>query len=45
MEYQKTAKGKLQKFQKSSNYNNSETVTNNNDIEIPKVKYISPKER
>ena len=30
---------------KNSEQNNSETVTNENDKEIPKVRYILPKER
>ena len=30
---------------KNSEQNNSETVTNENDKEIPKVRYIPPKER
>ena len=32
----------LQKFQKNSQQNNSDTVTNENDKEIPKERYISP---
>ena len=30
---------------KNSQQNNSETVTNENDKEIPKERYISPEER
>ena len=36
MEYQK-----IIKFSKNSQKNNSETVTNENDKEIPKERYIS----
>ena len=38
MEYQK-----LTKVSKNSQQNNSETITNDNDKEIPKERYISPK--
>ena len=40
MEYQK-----ITKVSKNSLNNNSETVTNKNDKEIPKKRYISPEER
>ena len=40
MEYQK-----ITKISKISQQNNSETVTNENDKEIPKERYISPEER
>ena len=40
MEYQK-----ITKVSKNSLNNNSETVTNENDKEIPKKRYISPEER
>ena len=33
------------KFLKNSQQNNSETVTNENDKEIPKQRYISSEER
>ena len=33
------------KASKSSQENNSQTVTNENDKEIPKERYISPEER
>ena len=36
---------KLWEFQKKSQQNNSETVTNEHDKEIPKERYISPGER
>ena len=35
----------ITKVSKSSQQNNSETVTNNNDKEIRKERYISPKKR
>ena len=34
-----------QKISKNSQQNNSEKVTNKNDKEIPKERYISPEER
>ena len=40
MEYQK-----ITKVSKASRKNNSETVTNENDKEVPKERYISPEER
>ena len=40
MEYKKVTR-----ISKSSQQNNSETVTNENDKEIPKERYISPEER
>ena len=40
----KTAQKKLWKFKKNSQQNNSETVKNENDKEIPKKGYISPEE-
>ena len=40
MKYQK-----ITKFSKNSQQNDSETVTNENDKEIPKERYISPVER
>ena len=40
MEYQK-----ITKIPKNSQQNNSETVTNGNDKEIPKERYTSPDER
>ena len=40
MEYQKS-----QKVSKISQQNNLETITNLNDKEIPKERYISPEER
>ena len=40
MEYQK-----ITKVSKNSLNNNSETVTNENDKEIPRKRYISPEER
>ena len=36
---------KLWEFQKKSQQNNSETVTNEHDKEIPKERYISPEKR
>ena len=36
---------KMAKVSKNYQQNNSETVTNENDKEIPKERYISPKER
>ena len=36
---------KITKVSKSSQQNNSETVTNGHDKEIPKERYISPEER
>ena len=35
---------KITKFSKNSEQNNSETVTNQNDKEIPKERYIYPEE-
>ena len=35
---------KITKVWKNSEQNNSETVTNQNDKEIPKERYISPEE-
>ena len=40
MEYQK-----ITKVSKNLHQNNSETVTNENDKEIPKERYMSPEER
>ena len=40
MEYQK-----ITKISKNAQQNNSETVTNENDKEIPKEIYVSPEER
>ena len=37
--------GRVTKASKDSQQNNSETVTNENDKEIPKERYISPEER
>ena len=36
---------KITKVSKTSQQNNSETVTNEHDKEIPKERYISPEER
>ena len=36
---------RITKVSKNSQQNNSETVTNENDKEIPKERYISPEER
>ena len=36
---------KITKLSKNSQQNNSETVTNEHDKEIPKEKYVSPEER
>ena len=36
---------KITKVSKNSQQNNSETVTNENDKEIPKERYIFPEER
>ena len=36
---------KITKISKTSQQNNSETATNEHDKEIPKERYISPKER
>ena len=36
---------KISKVSKSSPQNNSETITNEHDKEIPKERYISPEER
>ena len=36
---------KITKVSKNSQQNNSETVRNENDKEIPKERYISPKQR
>ena len=36
---------KISKVSKNSQQNNSETVTNENDKEIPKERYISPEKR
>ena len=35
----------MTKLSKNSQQNNSETVTNEHDKEIPKEKYLSPEER
>ena len=43
MEYQKIA-DRITKVSKTSQQINSETVTNEHDKEIPKERYISPKE-
>ena len=50
MEYQKTAEtasdlidNKIMEVSQNSQQNNSETVTNEHDKEIPKERYISPK--
>ena len=40
MEYQK-----ITNISKNSQQNNLETVTNQNDKEIPKERYVSPEER
>ena len=40
----KTA-NKFAKLSKNSQQNNSETVTNEHDKEIPKEKHVSPEER
>ena len=56
MEYQKPADAtgdlignkianKITKVPRSSLQNNSETITNKHDKEIPKERYISPEER
>ena len=56
MEHQKTAEAtgdlignkiadRITKFLKNSQQNNIETVTNENDKEIPKERYISQEER
>ena len=52
MEYQKTAEAtsdligdKITKVSQNSQQNNSETVTNEHDNDIPKERYISLKER
>ena len=37
--------GRITKFSKNSKQNNSETVTNERDKEIPKERYTSPEER
>ena len=37
--------GRITKFSKNSEQNNSETVTNERDKEIPKERYTSPEER
>ena len=37
--------GKITKVKKNSEQNNSETVTNEHDKEIPKERYVSPQER
>ena len=37
--------GKITKVKKNSEQNNSETVTNEHDKEIPKERYLSPQER
>ena len=36
---------RITKVSKNSQQNNSETVTNENDKEIPKERYISPEKR
>ena len=41
----KSHDGTITKVSKNSQQNNSETVTNEHDKEIPKEKYISPEER
>ena len=50
MKFQETAEitgdlfcNKIAKVSNNSKQNNSETVTNENDKEIPKEKYLSPK--
>ena len=40
----KSYDGRITKVSKNSQQNNSETVTNEHDKEIPKEKYISPVE-
>ena len=40
MEYQK-----ITKVSKNLQQNNSKTITNENDKEVPKERYISPEER
>ena len=52
MEYQKTAEAtsdligdKITNVSQNSQQNNSETVTNEHDNDIPKERYISSKER
>ena len=39
----KFLKNKIKKVSRNSQQNNSETITNKNDQEIPKERYISPK--
>ena len=41
----KSYDGRLTKLSKNSQQNNSEIVTNENDKEIPKERYISPKKK
>ena len=41
----KSYDGRITKVSQNSQQNNSETVTNENDQEIPKERYISPEER
>ena len=41
----KSYDGKITKVSKNSQKNNSETVSNEHDKEIPKEKYVSPEER
>ena len=36
---------RITKVSKNSQQNNSETVTNEHDKQIPKERYVSPKER
>ena len=41
----KSCDGRITKVKKNSQQNNSETVTNEHDKEIPKERFISPEER
>ena len=41
----KSSDGKITKVSSSSPQNNSETITNKHDKEIPKERYISPEDR
>ena len=41
----KSYDGRITKVSKHSQQNNSETVTNEHDKEIPKERYISPKQK
>ena len=41
----KSYEGKVAKVTRNSQQNNSETITNENDKEIPKERYISPEKR